>query len=510
VLFQIIVETSAKITGTSSRLEKIRLLADLLSHAAPNEVESVVAFLSGISRQGRIGVGYATLREAAASPADTASLEIEDVERTLDSLAAVQGRGSEGRKRELLHSVFARATEPEQRFLTGLLLGELRQGALEGIMLEGLAKAAGVGLERLRRAVMMAGDLTRVARTAMESGEAGLHQYDIQLFRPVKPMLAQTAEDAAGALGELGEAALEYKLDGARVQIHRSGDEVRVYSRALNEVTDAVPEVVEMVRAFPGKEVILDGEIVGLTPEGRPQPFQITMRRFGRKLDVERLRAELPLAPAWFDILYLDGASLVDLAQRDRFAALEKLVPPPQMVPHKLTGDPDTAEEFLRESLEHGHEGIMAKATGSGYTAGARGQSWLKIKKVHTLDLVVLAAEWGHGRRRGWLSNLHLGARDAEKGGFAMLGKTFKGMTDAVLAWQTSELLRIEVARDTYTVYVEPKLVVEIAFGDIQISPRYHSGLALRFARLKRYRPEKSAETADTFQTVQKLAGVMP
>jgi DNA ligase-1 len=359
----------------------------------------------------------------------------------------------------------------------------------------------------IRRAVMMSGEMATVARSAMERGEAGLSQYDIQLFRPVQPMLANTAEDVAGALHDLGEAALEWKFDGARIQVHRSGDEVRVFSRNLNDVTAAVPEVVEAVRGLPAADLILDGEVIGLTPDGRPEPFQKTMRRFGRKLNVESMRKELPLTPFWFDLLYLNGGSLTEESQARRFSALRELAAPEQLVPNTVTSDPTIAEEFLHGALERGHEGVMAKATDAAYAAGGRGQSWLKVKQARTLDLVILAAEWGHGRRQGWLSNLHLGARDVEKGGYAMLGKTFKGLTDEMLAWQTQELLKIEIARDNYTVHVEPKLVAEIAFNEIQVSTRYPSGLALRFARVKRYRPDKSAADSDTFQTVRKLAG---
>jgi DNA ligase-1 len=506
MLFAKVVETSRRVSQTSRRLEKIDLLASLLRQLDLDDVETVVGFLSGQPRQGRIGVGYATLRDAAAPAAEHPALEVREIDRALETLASTEGPGSERRKRELLSSVLARATQPEQEFLVALLMGELRQGALEGVMLEGLAKAAAIDADRVRRAAMMAGDVGRVARAAIESGAAGLEQFDVRLFRPVQPMLAQTAEDVEGALGELGEAALEYKFDGARVQVHRAGGEVRVYSRSLNNVTAAVPEIVEAALALPVKEAILDGEALSLTSAGRPQPFQVTARRFNRKLDLERMRAELPLRPFWFDLLYLDGASLIDEPQARRFSSLEALAFPEAVVPHLRTADADRAAEFLRQALERGHEGIMAKAIEAGYAAGSRGQSWLKIKHAHTLDLVVLAAEWGHGRRRGWLSNLHLGARDAGKGGFAMLGKTFKGLTDEMLAWQTAELLKLEAGRDSYTVYVEPKLVVEIAFNEIQISPRYPSGLALRFARVKRYRPDKSASEADTFQTVQKLA----
>ena len=502
-----VVETSERVTETSRRLAKIELLATLLKQLNGDECEIAVAFLCGFTRQGRIGVGYAAIRASTAPAAESAALEIVDVDRTLASLATIQGRGADGQRRELLRGLMARATAPEQRFLSALLFGEIRQGALEGVMVEALARASGAAADDVRRAVMMAGDIARVGRSVLQEGPAGLAPYTIQLFRPVQPMLAQTAEDVEGALGDLGEAALEFKFDGARVQVHRSGDDVVIFSRALNDVTGAVPEIVEAVRALPGRDLILDGEIISLTPEGRPQPFQVTARRFGRKLDLDRMRAELPLTPYWFDLLYLDGQALIDEPQSRRFSALSGLAPAESMVPHMVTADAGKGDEFLREALERGNEGIMAKAIGASYAAGSRGQGWLKIKKAHTLDLVILAAEWGNGRRQGWLSNLHLGARDPEKGGYAMLGKTFKGLTDEMLTWQTEQFLKLEIGRDNYTVYVEPKIVAEIAFSDIQVSTRYPSGMALRFARVKRYRPDKTAADADTVETVRKLAG---
>jgi DNA ligase-1 len=504
-----VVETSQRIAATTKRLEKTGLLASLIKRLRPEEVEVAVAYLSGAAPQRRIGIGYATLRGVTTAGAENPSLELLEVDRTLDQFAAVKGSGSEQRKRELLRNVFARATHAEQQFLVGLLGGELRQGALEGIMLEALAKGTGISAAKVRRAAMLAGSIPPVARAAIESGESGLDQFDIQLFRPVQPMLAQTAEDVAEALDELGEAALEYKLDGARIQAHKSGDDVRIFSRGANDVSGAVPEVVQAVRALPAKDLILDGEVLSLDPQGRPQPFQVSMRRFGRKLDVDRMLTELPMTPFWFDALYLDGHPVIDEPQARRFAALTAIVPPENVVPYVTTGSHDEAAAFLVQALQQGHEGLMAKARDAAYVAGARGQSWLKIKQARTLDLVILAAEWGNGRRRGWLSNLHLGARDLVKGGFAMLGKTFKGLTDEMLAWQTQELLKLEVARDSYTIYVEPKLVAEIAFNEIQVSPRYESGLALRFARVKRYRTGKSASESDTFQTIQKLAGIL-
>ena len=503
-----VVETSRRVAETSKRLEKIGLLATLLRQLGPEEIEIVVHFLAGQIRQGRIGIGYAALREARNSPASNPSLEILDIDRLLESILKTSGAGSERRRLELLQSLFVRATEPEQQFLAGFLMGELRQGALEGIMVEAIAKASGISSERVRRAAMMAGDIAKVARSALEQGEAGLSQYDIQMFRPIQPMLAQSADDIPEALASIGEAALEYKMDGARVQVHKSGDDVMVYSRSLKDVTAAVPEVVELVRTLPAKDLILDGEVISLLPDGRPQPFQITMRRFGRKLDVERMRQKLPMTPFWFDLLYLNGRPLLDEPQSRRFRALAE-VAPGSLIPHMVTGNAAAGDEFLEQALARGHEGVMAKAVDAKYAAGARGQSWVKVKRARTLDLVILAAEWGNGRRKGWLSNLHLGARDTEKGGFAMLGKTFKGLTDEMLQWQTQELLKLEIGRDSYTVFVKPELVVEIAFNEIQVSTRYASGMALRFARVKRYRTDKTAAESDTFESVQRLSGLV-
>lgn len=504
-----VVETSTRVAATPKRLAKTDLLADLLRQLTAEEIEIVVAFLSGEIRQGRSGVGYAAIRDAVAEPAATPSLSITDVDRALTVLTTTKGKGSEQEKRAQLRSLMMRATAEEQRFLRELLLGGLRQGALEGIMLEAVAKASGVALDRIRRAAMMAGEIGHVARMLWESGEASLDEWSVQIFRPVHPMLAQPAADVESALEQMKDAAFEYKLDGARIQAHKRGDEVRVYTRALNDVTASVPEIVEAVRALPAREVILDGEAVCFAPDGRPQPFQVTARRFGRKLDLERLREELPLTPVWFDILYRDGQPLIDHPQAERFAVLRAIAPERNLIHQATTSDIGVAAEFLGASFAAGHEGVVAKDPASLYMAGARGSSWLKIKKVHTLDLVILAAEWGSGRRRGWLSNLHLGARDTETGGWAMLGKTFKGLTDEMLRWQTEQFLAIETSRDSYTVYVEPKLVAEIAYSDIQISPRYKSGYALRFARVKRYRDDKTAAEADTFETVKHLAAML-
>ncbi|MFN7937693.1 MAG: ATP-dependent DNA ligase [Bryobacteraceae bacterium] len=506
MLFLHLVETSRNVAATSRRLAKIDLLAALLAQLRGDEIDIVAAFLCGRTRQGKTGIGYRTLQESTAEPAGHAALEILEVDRRLEQLAAIKGKGSEQTRLAQLRELMAAATAEEQHFLRGLFVGEVRQGALEGILVDAIGKASRIQPDRVRRAAMMAGDLVPVARAALEKGEAGLDVYRLQLFRPVQPMLAQPAESMEEAIATLGEAALEYKMDGARIQVHRSGNDVAVYTRQLNDVTAAVPEVVETVLAMPARELILDGEVLSFQPGGRPQPFQVTMRRFGRKLEVDAIRQTLPLQPYFFDLLYQDGGELLAETQARRFEALRSLSPR-TVIPHIITGDAQQADEFLSQALAIGHEGIMAKSLIAAYEAGARGAGWLKVKQAQTLDLVILAAEWGSGRRQGWLSNLHLGARDTEKGGFAMLGKTFKGLTDEMLTWQTQELLKSELARDAYTVYVEPKIVVEIAFHELQISPHYASGLALRFARVKRYRLDKGPDEADTFAMVRRLAG---
>jgi DNA ligase-1 len=488
-------------------LEKIGLLASLLASVPPDEIEIATAFLSGSLQQTKLGIGYAALQAAMAGvPAEPPSLELAEVNAAFERISQVSaGKGSIGERVRVLGDLLSRATRVEQEFLFRLVVGELRQGAVEGLVLEAVAKAAGVPAEQVRRARMMAGDLPSVARAALK-GEAGaLASYATQLFRPVHPMLAGSADDAEVAIEELGEAALEYKLDGARIQIHKGGDQVAVYSRRLNVVTAAVPELVEAVRALPARQLILDGEVIALRPDGTPHPFQTTMSRFGRRLQVDRAREELPLTPFFFDLLYLDGGSLIDEPARNRLTALIDAVPSSMLVPRLLTSSTLDAQTFLEGALAHGHEGIMAKALDAPYQAGHRGRRWLKIKPANTLDLVVLAAEWGHGRRQGWLSNLHLGARDPVKGEFVMLGKTFKGMTDQMLDWQTKKLLELEVARDGHTVYVRPELVVETAFNEVQSSSQYPGGVALRFARIKRYRTDKTAAEADTIEAVRRI-----
>ncbi len=500
-----LVRVSNGVAALSGRLDKIDRLAALLRRLAPDEIEIAVSFLSASPRQGRIGIGGAAVWAAKPDQAAQApSLELQDVDRAFERIAHTSGPGSAGERSRLLRDLLSRATTEEQDFLIRLLFGELRQGAVEGVIVEAVARAAGIGVDTVRRAAMMAGDVGNVAVAALIGGEQALSRFAVELFRPVQPMLAETAATPSDAIERLGGAALEYKLDGARIQVHKAGNDVRLFSRALRDVTGAAPEIVEAVRRLPARELILDGEAIGLRPEGTPYPFQMTMRRFGRKLDVERLRRDLPLTPFFFDVLYLDGQALLDEALARRAAVLAEQAAG-LIVPRVVSVTPADAEAFLDEAIRRGHEGVMAKSLDAPYAAGRRGQAWLKIKPAHTLDLVVLAVEWGHGRRKGWLSNLHLGARDAGRGGFVMLGKTFKGLTDDMLTWQTAKLLELEIARDAYTVHVRPELVVEVAFNDIQESPQYPGGLALRFARVKRYRADKPASQSDTFAAVQEI-----
>lgn len=505
VLLEEIARTSAALAETSGRLAKIGLLAECLRRLSPDEVPVAVAYLSGNLPRGTIGVGWASLRDVGGTAPAEPSLELLDVHAALDRIGTAAGAGSQTIRRTELAALFGRATEPERRFLSGLLLGELRQGALEGLMVEAVARAAAVPASEVRRALMVAGDLAPVAAAAIADGSAGLSAFHLTVLRPVQPMLAQSADDVEAALARIRPAAIEWKLDGARIQVHRQDGEIRVFTRNLADVTNRVPEIVEAVTALPITSVILDGEAIALGPGARPKPFQVTMSRFGSRLDVKRQRATVPLSPFFFDCLHLDGEDLLDRPATERFEILDARLPEAFRVPRTTASDPAEASAFLEDALVRGHEGVMVKAPDAPYEAGRRGASWIKVKRATTLDLVVLAAEWGHGRRRGWLSNLHLGARDPRSGGFVMLGKTFKGMTDEMLAWQTERFLGLETGRDDFTVYVRPELVVEVAFDGLQNSTRYPGGVALRFARVKGYRPDKRPEDADTIDTV--LAG---
>ena len=493
-----LVATSERVAATRARSAKVAALADLLCHLAPDEVETAVACLAGGPRQGKIGVGWATLAGAGDGTATEASITIGEVDEAITALQGTTGAGSVAGRLTLLSALLARATPPEAEFVRRLLIGDLRQGALAGVMTDAVAKAAVVPLGTVRRAAMFAGDLPRVAAVALTEGEAGLAAIGLQVLRPVQPMLASTATSAADAVAATGLASVEWKLDGARVQAHRRGDEVRLFTRNLNDVTERLAGVAEVVRRFPVDAVVLDGEAIGVDDEARPGPFQDTMSRFGRKDG-----AGASLGVWFFDCLHLDGRDLVDLPLMERRAALEK-VAAGFVVPSIVTADGDEAAAFLDDALASGHEGVMVKAAASLYEAGRRGQAWRKVKPVRTLDLVVLAAEWGHGRRRGWLSNLHLGARHPD-GGFVMVGKTFKGLTDAMLEWQTAAFLERETGRTGITVHVRPDLVVEIGLDGVQVSPRYPGGVALRFARVKRYRDDKDPDDADTIDAVRAL-----
>jgi DNA ligase-1 len=499
-----LVATSRGVAAVSGRLEKIARLADLLARLSPDEIPVAIGFLTGWPRQGKIGVGWAAVESARPSAAASVpSLELLDVDRILGQLQETRGKGSAAARLGLMRELLARCTEEEQRFLTLLAIGEVRQGALEGVLTDAVARAAGIPAEKVRRAAMLAGDLGTVARAALIEGAEGLAAYGLQIFRPIQPMLADSAPDVAAALAQLGEAVLEWKLDGARIQVHRAGDQVRVYTRNLNDVTARLPEVVEAVLALPVTELILDGEVIALDAEERPHPFQVTMRRFGRRLDIEAQRAELPLLSFFFDLLWCDGVDYLDRPLAERLAQLDTVIAANMRVPRVTTSNVDDARRFEAEALGRGHEGVMAKAVAAPYAAGRRGSAWLKVKTARTLDLVVLAVEWGSGRRQGWLSNIHLGARDPRTGGFVMLGKTFKGMTDEMLAWQTTEFLARETSRDGHIVHVRPEVVVEVAFNEVQQSSQYPGGVALRFARVKGYRPDKNPAEADTIDAVR-------
>ncbi len=496
---------SQAVSATRSRKQKTELLAACLRRMHPNEIQLGVAYLMGLLPGGPVGLGPAAIRKLQGiAPSANTGLTLTDLQAALDALRDVAGQGANQRRHAILLQLLQRADGAEQSFVCRLLLGELRQGALEGVMVEAIASAARLPADAVRRAVMLAGDAAPVAHAALTAGEPGLRRFRLSLYDPVQPMLASPAASPAQALQGLACASFEYKLDGARVQIHKGPAGVRVYSRRLRDVTASVPEISTAIEALPVDELIVDGEVLVLSADGRPAAFQTTMRRFGRKLDVARMRRELPLSLFAFDCLHLAGEDLIDLPGKTRFEQLRHALPDKLLVPRLVTADLAEADAFLAAALAAGHEGVMAKSLEAIYAAGNRGAAWLKIKPVHTLDLVVLAAEWGSGRREGWLSNLHLGARDPA-GGFVMLGKTFKGLTDELLVWQTEQLKARAIDHDGHVVYVRPELVVEIAFNELQASRRYPGGLALRFARVIRYRADKTAAEADSIDTVRAI-----
>ncbi|HEX6452807.1 MAG TPA: ATP-dependent DNA ligase [Trebonia sp.] len=493
---------SRTVAGTPARLAKIEALASALRSASPEEAPVVVAWLSGELPQRQIGVGWASLR-AAPPPAEIPSLTVAAADEAFTRIGAVSGKGSAASRKQMVGDLLRAATADEQYFLVRLLSGELRQGALDGVMTEAVARAASVPVADVRRAVMLSGSLPATAGAALGGGSEALAKFGLQVGRPVKPMLASSAPSIEEALAKIGgEAAVEWKLDGIRIQAHVADGDVRLFTRTLDDITARLPEVVAALHQLPVRTAVFDGELIALRPDGRPRAFQDTAARAARDIPA----SEVPLSVFLFDVLHLDGTDLLDLPDAERHAALARVVPPEMLMPRLVTDSPDEATAFFKDALAHGHEGVVVKSPVTPYAAGRRGAGWIKVKPRHTLDLVVLAVEWGHGRRHGWLSNLHLGARDPETGGWVMLGKTFKGLTDELLEWQTAKLQEIEDHRDDWTVYVRPELVVEIAFDGVQRSPRYPGGVALRFARVIRYREDKPAAEADTIATVRALA----
>ncbi|MGI9611650.1 MAG: ATP-dependent DNA ligase [Acidimicrobiales bacterium] len=565
MLLRRLADTSVAVAATSSRKEKSELLAAVIADLANDEIEAAVGFLTGSVRQGAIGVGWATISKVAVEPATRPTLEVCDLDELLTEIAATTGTGSEAKRGALLADFLGNATEVEHEFVRRVLIGDLRQGALAGVVTDAVAKAAGVTQKLMRRAVMLQGDLGASAVVALIEGTEGLTAIDLEVGRPIQPMLASTAADAGEAVESVGEAQVEWKLDGARIQVHRDGDDVAIYTRNLNNVTGRLAHIVETVRSFDCSSAVLDGEVLGFFDvdsadhdsadhhgadhdsadhdgadargadhdgadhhgadhhgadhdgadhdgaDGglKPQPFQDTMSVFGTETDHTPTSSEEPhhrLRPFFFDLMYLDGASLIDRPLVDRSELLGGLVGNRQ-IPRIVTDSPIEAADMLAKALDAGHEGVMVKGVDSRYEAGRRGKSWRKVKPVHTLDLVILAAEWGHGRRTGWLSNLHLGARDPAGDGFVMVGKTFKGLTDELLQWQTERFLELKTgeSKNGFVVHIAPEVVVEIALDGAQKSPRYPGGVALRFARVKGYRPDKDPATADTINAVRGL-----
>jgi DNA ligase-1 len=492
-----VVTASMDLADTSSRSRKVAILAELLKRLDASEVPLAVGFLAGVPRQGRVGVGYSTIYGIAPEPAEEASLRIDDLDRAISDVQEMTGGGSSAKRKQILGELLVRATRPEADFVKRLFTGELRQGALTGLMIDAVANAAGVSGEIARRALMLSGDLTRTAEIALTKGEEGLRGVGFELFRPVLPMLASTAASTREAIASFQRASVEWKLDGIRIQVHCRGHEVRVYTRNLNEITHSLPGIVDAVRRLPVRQAVFDGEALWMGEEG-PAAFQDTVSRLDSNAAPEGI------VTFFFDLLHVDGDDLLDTPLEQRAARLEAIAPRLK-IPGLLTSDPEEGQRVLDDALRAGHEGIVVKDAASLYGAGRRGKAWRKVKPVRTYDLVVLGAEWGHGRREGWLSNLHLGARDPGTGEFVMVGKCFKGLTDDLLKWQTKELLEREVARQGIAVFARPELVIEIALDGVQSSTRYPGGVALRFARVKRYRADKGAKEADTIDDLRAL-----
>jgi len=529
-----LVATSAQVAASSGRKAKITAIADLLARVPPDEVPIAVAFLSGDLTQRQIGVGYAALMDL--SPPDQPAsdrpeqrepvLTLRETDDTFEAIGAMLGPGSQAQRRAALAGLIGRATETERQFLFRLIAGELHQGALEGVMIEAVALAAGAPAAEVRRANQLRGSLPQVARAALAAAGNGtgpdgvvevLRGFTLAVGQPIKPMLAASAPNVEAALGKISPAALDWKIDGIRIQIHRQGQQVRIFTRTLDDITDRLPEIVTIALGLDVESAVIDAEAIALRPDGRPHPFQITSARAASQLIDGKPVAGVPLTAFLFDLLHLNGADLIDEPATDRFEALKAIVPPELLIPRLVTADPDEAAAFFAEAIAKGHEGLVVKSIDAPYQTGRRGSDWIKVKPRTTLNLVTLAAEWGHGRRTGLLSNLHLGARDPDTGKFVMLGKTFKGLTDAMLRWQTDHLLELadppdqpDVARPYGVVRVRPELVAEIAFDGVQASKRYPGGVTLRFARVLRFRDDKQAAEADTIGMVQALWNQTP
>lgn len=502
MLFDELAAASETAVGASERTVKVAAFAAVLARLEPAEIEAAVAFLTGTTRSGRVGVGWATLADVRQPAVAEPLLTVSDVDRAMEEIAGMQGAGVVSARRDRLAVLLGDGTSREQRLLYAVLGGELRQGAQEGVMATAVAKAAGVPVASVRRAAMMTGDLGAAARVALTGGRSALDAISIVALRPVQPMLASPAAGVAEALAASGPASVEWKLDGARIQAHRRGSDVGLFTRNLNEVTDRLPGVVDLVRGLPGGDLILDGEAMGMLEDGSPRRFQDTMADFGADDSSGRGGG---LRGFFFDVMMADGEAAHDEPLSVRRELLGVTVPNAALLPSIVTADPAEAGRFLDRAVSSGHEGVMVKGLDQPYAAGRRGAAWRKVKPVHTLDLVVLAVEWGHGRRTGWLSNLHLGARGANGNEFVMVGKTFKGLTDEVLEWQTERFLSLELGRDGHVVHVEPVQVVEIAVDGVQRSTRYPGGVALRFARVRRYRDDKPATAADGIDAVRAL-----
>ncbi|MGB6455257.1 MAG: ATP-dependent DNA ligase [Streptosporangiaceae bacterium] len=525
MLLDTVVRTSAAVAATPSRLAKIALIADLLTHVPAGEIDVAASFLSGDLTQRQIGVGYSALTDlmggygagavSAVLPVAVAEpqLTLTETDQILGEIGVLAGQGSQAERRRLLGGLLARATESERGFLVRLLAGDLRQGALDGVMTDAIARAAAVPAAEVRRAHQLSGSLAASAATALTApagqAAAALRDVVLEVGRPVRPMLAASAPTVSVAMDRTSPAAVEWKIDGVRVQVHRDGPVVRVFTRTLDDITHRVPELAAAGLALAASTAVADGEAVALRPDGRPQPFQVTSARAASQ---SATTDSVPLTLFLFDLLHLDGENLVDAAASERTARLAAIAPAALVIPRLVTADVAAAEEFFAAAIDRGHEGVVIKSLDAPYGVGRRGSEWIKVKPRHTLDLLVLAAEWGHGRRQGWLSNLHLGARDPATGGTVMLGKTFKGLTDALLRWQTERLLELADAPQGEpeptrrgVVRVRPELVVEIAFDGVQASTRYPGGVTLRFARVLRYRPDKSPAEADSIDTIRAL-----